>query len=449
MLCFTQEGIEMTPQKQKKWTLRSLQEYGKSYLPGGMSSSFKVNRYTNVPLYLSKAEGAYLFDVTGKKYIDYFMGHGAILLGHKRPEIEQAIRNVLGSGVLAEYDSLATIELAKMITEIIPCAESVRYTNSGSESTMLAMRLARGYTGKEKIIRIDGQFHGCHDYALFNNLAKSIDRDNPGDQTSKIISISSGIPDGIKKTIVLIPWNNIDVFARVVEQEGHNIAGIILNPIDYNNGCITTTSEYLSAINDIAHRNDIVVIYDEVLSGFRTGISCAQGYYGVTPDICTLGKALSNGVPFSAIAGKEAIMSRIMEQELPVVAGGTFAGNLIGVGATMATLNIMKQKDFYINLFNVADYFYHNLQKLFDERGIVASVQHLGSNFFIYFGTRKPVVDYRQFADLDLSFAKKFFRACIREGLYFNTDFTVSAAHTKEDIDFTLEKIRKLLKNIV
>jgi len=439
----------MTPQKQKEWTLKSLQEYGKSYLPGGMSSSFKVNRYTNVPLYLSRAKGAHIYDVTGKKYIDYFMGHGAILLGHKRSEIEQAILNVLENGVLAEFDSLATIELAEMITEFIPCAERVRYTNSGSESTMLAIRLARGYTGKEKIIRIDGHFHGCHDYALFNNLAKSIDQKNPGTKPSKIISISSGIPDAVKKTIILIPWNNIDVFAHVVEQEGQNIAGIIMNPIDYNNGCITTTSEYLSAVNDIAHRNNIVVIYDEVLSGFRTGISCAQGYYGVTPDICTLGKALSNGVPISVVAGKEVIMSRIMEQEPPVVAGGTFSGNLIGTAATIASLNIMKQKDFHNNLHEVANHFFDNLQKLFDERGIAARVQHLGSNFFIYFGIREPVVDYRQFADLDWIFAKKFFQTCIAEGLYFNTDFTVSAAHTKEDIDFTLEKIQKFLKNIV
>ena len=439
----------MTPHIQKKWTLRSLQEYGKSYLPGGMSSSFKVNRYTNVPLYLSRAKGAHIYDVTGKKYIDYFLGHGAILLGHKRSEIEQAILNVLENGVLAEFDSLATIELAEMITESIPCAERVRYTNSGSESTLLAMRLARAYTGKEKIVRIDGQFHGCHDYALFNNLAKSIDQKNLGARPSKIISISSGIPDAVKKTIILIPWNNIDVFAHVVEQEGHNIAGIIMNPIDYNNGCITTTSEYLSAVNEIAHRNDIVVIYDEVLSGFRTGISCAQGYYGVTPDICTLGKALSNGVPISVIAGREVIMSRIMEQEPPVVAGGTFSGNLIGTAATIASLNIMKQKNFYNDLLEVADYFFDNLQKLFDEREIPAKVQHLGSNFFIYFGTREPVVDYRQFADLDWNFAKKFFQTCIAEGLYFNTDFTVSAAHTKEDIDITLAKIQKFLKNIV
>jgi glutamate-1-semialdehyde 2,1-aminomutase len=202
----------------KEWTLNSLQEYGKQYLIGGMSSSFRENPYTNLPLYLSKAEGAYLYDVTGKQYLDYFMGHGAVLLGHKRPEIEKAIQKVFETGVLAEFDSSMTIELAKMITEIIPCAERVRYTNSGSESTLLAMRLARGYTDKDKIVRIDGHFHGCHDYAFFNNLVNSIDRDNPGDRSSKTISVSSGIPAAISDTLIVIPWNNAEIFEQVVKQ---------------------------------------------------------------------------------------------------------------------------------------------------------------------------------------------------------------------------------------
>lgn len=438
----------MNVTESKEWTLNSLQEYGKQYLIGGMSSSFRENPYTNLPMYLSKAEGAYLYDVTGKQYLDYFMGHGAVLLGHKRPEIEKAIQKVFETGVLAEFDSAMTIELAKMITEIIPCAERVRYTNSGSESTLLAMRLARGYTDKDKIVRIDGHFHGCHDYAFFNNLVNSIDRDNPGDRPSKTISVSSGIPAAISDTLMVIPWNNAEIFEQVVKQEGDKIAGIIMNPIDYNNGCITTTSEYLNAINNIAHKNDIVVIYDEILSGFRTGISCAQGYYGVTPDICTLGKAVSNGVPFSVVAGKDAIMSTIMNQTPPVVAGGTFSGNLIGTAASIASLNIMKQEDFYNNLFEIANYLYENLQKLFDDQGIAARIQHLGSNFFIYFGTREPVVNYHQFEEIDRDFTKKFFQACITEGLYFHTDFTVSATHTKEDIDLTLDKMQTILKNL-
>ncbi|MBA7584249.1 Glutamate-1-semialdehyde 2,1-aminomutase [subsurface metagenome] len=431
-----------------KWTLESLQKYGKNYLTAGVSSLFRNNPFTGLPMYLSKAEGAYIYDITGKKYIDHFMGHGAVLLGHKRKEVEDAIRSILSSGFYAEFDSESNIELAKMITEIVPCADQALFTNSGSEATQLAMRLARGYTGKNKIVRIDGHFHGVNDYALFNNLANKIDKDNSGNRSSKVNFHSSGIPKEVADTMIIIPWNNIEAFAGMVKKEKSNIAGIIMNPIDYNNGCITTTREYLSNINDIAHNNDIVVIYDEILSGFRTGLSCAQGYYGTIPDLCTLGKAISNGVPISMLAGKKEIMSKIIDPELPVIHGGTFSGNQFGVAASIASIKIMQQKDFYRDLFEVSDYYYKNLQSLFDDNNIPAKVQHLGSNYFTYFGTDEPVTCYYQFDNIDWSFTKKFYKGCIEEGLYFHTDFTVSAAHTKEDMDLTLETMQKVLNKI-
>ena len=438
----------MKEQKQTKWTLQSLQNYGKKYLTEGVSSMFRKNPFTSLPMYLLKADGAHIWDVSGRKYLDHFMGHGAMILGHNRREIKDAIRNVAGSGFYAEFDSEMSINAAQMITEIIPCAERVLFTNSGSESTQLAMRLARGYTGKKKIVRIDGHFHGTNDYVLFNNLASMIDKNNKGDRLSKVNYYSDGIPEEIASTILLIPWNNIDTFIGIVEAEGDDIAGIMLNPIDYNNGCITTTTEYLKQVNKIAHNNNMIVIYDEILSGFRTGLSCAQGYYGVTPDVCLLGKAISNGVPISVMAGKEAIMAKISDSDFPVIHGGTFSGNRFGVAASIATLSIMKKPGFFEKLFAVVDYYTSNLQKLFDDNDIPASVQKLGSNYYIYFGTKEPVTDYHQFDNIDWNFAQKFFTACIEKGLYFHTDFTVSAAHTRKDMDITLEKMQSVLKNI-
>lgn len=434
---------------ENKWTLNSLQDYGKQYLVGGVSSNFRINPFTRIPMYPSKVEGAYLYDITGKKYIDYFMGHGAILLGHNRHEISQAIVEVLKKGFVAEFDTPLTIELAKRITEIIPCAERVRFANSGSEATLLALRLARGFTGREKIIRMDGHFHGIHDYVLFNNLAGMVDYDNPGDRPSRINLFSAGIPKAVaRETVIVIPWNNIEVLEKVVQKEGMQIAGVIMNPIDYNNGCITTTREYLEKVNEIAHEYGIVVIYDEILSGFRVGLSCAQGYYGVTPDLCTLSKALSNGVPMAAVAGKEEIMSKIMDPELPVVHGGTFSGSLIGAAAATASLDIMMRPDFYPRLFSTANLLFEKMQKLFDEEGIPACVQHLGSSFYIYFGTIEPLTDYRQFKKLDQELARRFFQGCISEGIYFHTDFTVSAAHTETDIGETLDKMQSVIKRI-
>jgi len=433
---------------ERKWTLSSLQDYGKKYLVGGVSSNFRINPFTKMPMYPSKAEGAYFYDITGKKYIDYFMGHGAVLLGHNRPEIKKAILEVLEKGFFAEFDNPLTIELAKRITQVIPCAEQVRFANSGSEATLLALRLARGFTGREKIIRMDGHFHGIHDYVLFNNLAALVDYENPGNRPSRVKFFSAGIPRVITDTMIVIPWGNIEALEKVIKKEGEQIAGIIMNPVDFNNGCITTTSDYLKKVNEIAHKNGSVVIYDEILSGFRVGLSCAQGFYGVTPDLCTLSKALSNGVPMAALVGKEKIMRKIMDPELPVVHGGTFSGSLIGAAAGIASLDIMMQEDFYPRLFSVANSLFEKMQKLFDEQGVPARVQHLGSSFYIYFGITEPLTDHRQFKKVDQNLARKFFQSCIEKGLYFHTDFTVSAAHTEADIDETIDRMYTVIKEI-
>lgn len=428
-------------------SLQDFQKQARQYLLGGMSSNFRENPYTSVPMYLSKADGAYLTDITGKEYIDFFMGHGAVLMGHNQTQINEAITKSLQQGYSAEFDDKKTVQLAKKICEIIPCAEKVRFTNSGSEATLLAMRIARAVTGREKIVRIDGHFHGVHDYVLFNNLAALSDKTNIGNRTSNINYFSSGIPQGVVDTQIIIPWNNLEIFEDISKKSGNKIAAILMNPIDYNNGCITTTTDYLQGVVNIAKKFDIIVIFDEILSGFRTGLSCAQGYYGVTPDIALIGKALSNGVPLSAIVGKNQFMNKIMGPDLPAIHGGTFSGNLLGVNAALASIKIMEQPDFYPNLFSVANYFYENLQNLFDKFNIPAKVQHLGSNFFIYFGTRERITNYKQFDQINWEMMKTFVQLCIKEGIYFHTDFTVSAAHTIKDINSALEKIEKILES--
>jgi glutamate-1-semialdehyde 2,1-aminomutase len=283
---------------------------------------------------------------------------------------------------------------------------------------------------------------------LFNNLAGLIDVNNLGNKESVYNLFSSGIPESVLNTQIIIPWNNVEIFEKLVKTQGNEIAAIMLNPIDYNNGCITTSKEYLSSILNIAHQYDILVIFDEILSGFRTGLSCAQGYYGVTPDLCTIGKALSNGVPLAALVGRHEIMEKFLDKDLPIVHGGTFSGNLLVVSDALASLDIMSQSEFYPKLFDIAEYFFRSLQQIFDNQKIPAIVQYLGSNFFIYFGTREPVTNYRQFQHLDFELAKKFINSCINQGIYFHTDFTVSAAHTREDIDATLNKIEEIIQRM-
>ena len=414
-----------------------------NYLIGGVSSSFRINPFTGRPMYLSRADGAFIYDIEGQKYTDFFMGHGACTLGHNRPEIRDALRAVTGIGFFAEFDHPLTMELARKIVKYIPCAERVRYVNSGSEATLLAMRLARGYTGRQKIVRIDGHFHGGHDYALLNNLAAFVDSRNPGNQLSKITHSSAGVPTVVDETLYVIPWNNAEVFEKLAREKGHEIAAIIMNPIDYNNGCIGTSSEYLQAIRRICDEHGIVFILDEILAGFRTGITCAQGYYGVIPDLCLLGKALTNGVPLAAIAGKEKVMMKIMDPNDPVVAGGTFSGNLFGCAAGIASLELMETPGFFDAWLVRVDTFLKQVQMIFDEDGFPAIVQGIGCTFGIYVGTRKPVRNYRDIAErTNPALRTAFFRKCIEKGLYFHTDFTVSAMHDEETLGKAAGTIR-------
>jgi glutamate-1-semialdehyde 2,1-aminomutase len=414
-----------------------------NYLEGGVSSSFRLNPYTGEPLYVRRADGPYLYGLDGKKYIDFFMGHGACTLGHNRPEIRAALLEVIEGGFYAEFDNPLPVELAKKIVEHVPCAERVRYVTSGTEATLLAMRLARGYTGRQKIVRIDGHYHGVQDYALANNLAAKIDRDNPGNTVSKITNLTAGIPEVIRDTIYLIPWNRPEVFEKLAREHGHEIAGILMNPVDYNNGCITTTSEYLQAIRDICDQYGIVFIFDEILSGFRTGLSCAQGYYGVTPDLCTLAKALTNGVPLAAIAGKEHIMQKIMDPVDPVISGGTFSGNLLGCAAGLAAIKIMETPGFFEKWGSRTQKFLNTLQESFDEIGFPARIQSLGCTFGIYVGTRDPICEYRDFTKLNPALAKAFFTKCVEKGAYFHTDYTVSAQHDDLALQKGIEIIRE------
>ncbi len=430
--------------KKPKMPVDSHYSQAQQSLVGGVSSSFRINPFTDKPMYLSKAQGAYIYDLDGNEHIDFFMGHGACTLGHNRPEIAEAMKKVLEIGFYAEFDHPLTSQLAQKIIQHIPCAEKVRYVNSGSEATLLSIRLARGYTGRQKIVRIDGHFHGGHDYALVNNLAANIDHDNPGNRLSKIKHASAGIPGKVDDTLFVIPWNNAEVFEKLCKEHGQKIAAILMNPIDYNNGCIGSSTEYLQDIRRICDEHGIVFIIDEILSGFRTGISGGHGYYGVTPDLCLLGKALTNGVPLAAIAGKDEIMMKIMDTIEPVVAGGTFSGNLFGCAAGIASFEIMEQPGFFESWLKRVDNFYAELQNIFDEENFPAIVQGLGCTFGIYVGTREPIRNYHDIAErTDSELRKAFFLKCITKGLYFHTDFTISAQHDEALLSQSLEILRE------
>jgi len=429
-------------------TLHDWQIEASQYLTGGMSSSFRANKFTKIPMFASQANGARFTDITGKEYIDFFMCNGSVLLGHNHPEIKKAIINTLEKGFFGGYDTKETIEFSKKLCQVIPSIEEIRFVNSGSEGTLLALRLARGYTGKDKIIRIDGHFHGMHDYVFANWLVEKVDFDNDGTHVSKTIGRPAGIPEIIDKVMIPIPWNNIEIMKKVLKEQSKEIAGIIMVAIDYNNGCFLTTSEYLQKVRSLADKYNIVLIFDEILSGFKTGISCAQGYYGVKPDITVIGKALSNGVPQAVVGGKRDIMRKIADPVNPVISGGTFSGNQLGIAAGNVVLDILSEEGFYKELLPRAEKFFKDLQNLFNTYEFPAVVQYLGAGFYIYVGTNKPLESYKDIKRVDNDLANIFFSKCMDHGVHFHTDFTISAAHDSKTLDEALSRIEEVLKEI-
>ena len=283
-------------------SLNEIQEEAENFITGGMSSSFRANFYNGLPMYANKAHGPRFTDCTGKEFIDFFMCNGSVILGHDRYEVKSALHEVIEKGFFAGFDDWPTVNLAKKICKSIPAAEQIRFVNSGTEGTLLSLRLARGHTNRDLIIRIDGHYHGCQDYLFANNLVSKLDLSNDGSKRSKTIGRTSGVPEAMDSLVVTIPWNNFEILEKVLLEEEGKVAGIIMNVIDYNNGVFLTTPEYLNFTKEQAKKYGIVLIFDEVLSGFKTGISCGQGYYGVVPDICIIGKALSNNVPLGVVA---------------------------------------------------------------------------------------------------------------------------------------------------
>jgi glutamate-1-semialdehyde 2,1-aminomutase len=418
-------------------------------LLGGISSQFRVNPFTGEHLEVARANGAKILTTDGREFIDMFMAHGSTVLGHANHDVFGAIREILDAGVIVGYETGLGEEVAEQIVEYVPSAEAVRFVASGSEAVTTAMRLCRAHTGREIILKIDGHFNGGSDYAVINSMWTNTDSSNPGGRPSRPILSSNGVPQAVVDTVVPVPWNDIPALETTLAMYCDRVAAVIMVPIDYNNGCIVPSDEYLAQAQDLVHSAGGIVVFDEVLSGFKTGLGCAQELYGVTPDITLLSKALSSGVPLSAIAGRADVMSTFMAP-LPkgALQGGTYAGNIIGLAAARATLGVLSKPDFYPQMQSRADRFYGELQAMFDASPLPARVQALGCMFGLYIGTRDPVTSYQEIRALDRELNKRFFAGCIEEGVYFHTDFSVSAAHSEENLAQVIERMEKVASQI-
>jgi glutamate-1-semialdehyde 2,1-aminomutase len=416
-------------------------EYTSQYLPGGVSASARLNKALGGPFYASRGEGAYVYDLEGRRYVDMHNSFGAALLGHGHPAIRRAVTKAADLGILCAHETVHHAEAARRLVEVLPCADMVRFSGSGTETTYYAIKLAREFTGREKVIKFEGHFHGFHDYLQYNCWPPI------GEGLPAIRPEAAGVPEGAQKYVIVLPWNDVEAFAGVVRERGDEIAAAIMEPINYNSGGILPRPGYLEAVREITERAGIVLIFDEILSGFRTGPGCAQEYLGITPDLCTVGKALGGGLPISAFGGRRAIMEHVAPLG-HAQHSGTYNAPLVCVLAAKAFLEEITRADFYPTLLSRCERFYTELRQIIARSGVRCWLQATGARFNLLFGLDREPQTYLEAARRDVDMTNRFFAAALRHGVYFYTGWHhgLSIAHDDEAINTALEGIEAALK---
>lgn len=406
----------------------------KKYLPGGVDSPIRA--YKPYPFFAERAHGSHIHDVDGKDYLDYCLAYGPLVLGHAHPQVVEAVKEQLDLGSAYGVPTEKETKLAKLIIKKVPCAEMVRFVNSGTEATMSAIRLARAYTGKKKIVKFEGSYHGAHDCVLVKSGSGAVG-----------LPDSPGVPEETTQNTILIPFNDIEALNEVINKQKEDIAAVIVEPVMGNIGCITPRDGYLQFLRQITSENNIILIFDEVITGFRLAEGGAQEYYGVTPDMVTLGKIIGGGFPMGALSGKKEYME-IIAPSGNVYQAGTFNGNPISVTAGLTTLKQLKHS-FYGKMKNKGDYLRQGIQNILDEQNLDFKVAGISSMFQLYF-TSRDILNYEDAKSSDTEKFHYYFRKLLSEGIFippsqFECCF-ISLVHGEEELEYTLEVIENALK---
>jgi len=427
-----------------------LYQSAQQHLIGGAGAGGRYHPLLKRPLYLARGKGSRFWDVDGKEYIDFFTGSGANFLGHGHPAINQAIREALEVGVICNGETEYHSQLAALVAAAVPCAEKIRFANSGTEATMGAIRIARGYARKPKILKFEGHFHGMHDYLWWNCSAGV----GPirADGTVAPLPDTDGIPESLADLVVVVPFNDLDAFERAVAAHRHELAAVIMEPISYNMGCIPSEPDFLKGVRRICTEQNLVLIFDEVLSGFRMCRGGAQEYYGVTPDLCTLAKALGGGVPIAAVCGKTEVMS-VLNPVGRTVMSGTYTGHLTAVMPAIACQHELAKPDFYPHIMRLADRLYAGIREALKVTGVPGVLQGIGARFGLYLGLTEPVTSYRHAVKTNREMEVKFILGCVKRGLYIHDyghtmHHGFSAQHTEADMDQAVSIIEDALREI-
>ena len=409
-------------------------------MPGGVNSPVRAFKNINGnPIFFEKAQGAYLFDADGNKYIDYIGSWGPMIMGHSHPEIVNAIKNQAELGTSYGAPTSLESDVASIIIKNVPSIEKIRMVNSGTEATMSAIRLARGYTNRNKIIKFDGCYHGHVDSLLIK----------AGSGVSTFgLPDSPGIPEDLAKHTITCPYNNIEAFIEIFNSVKDDLASVIVEPIAGNMGFVPGTLEFLQTIRSYTETNNSLLIFDEVMSGFRVSLGGAQEIYNIKPDLTALGKVIGGGLPVGAFGGKKEIMD-YLAPEGPVYQAGTLSGNPLAMAAGATLLNLLIAQNPYKGLEEKAKLVLNGIKEIMISSGIPFSTNQIGGMFGFFFSEELPknISDVSKTNDEMFS---SFINSCIENGIYFapskyEAGF-ISAKHGDTEIDKTLEVINKIVK---
>lgn len=419
-------------------------ERAQLYIPGGVNSPVRAFRSVGgTPLFFKSAKGSILTDVDGKEYIDYIGSWGPMILGHCHDPIvktlKEATNNTTSFGAPTELEA----DIAELICDMVPAVEKVRMTNSGTEACMSAIRVARGYTNKEKFIKFEGNYHGHADAFLIKAGSGAITLGVPN---------SPGVTKGTAQDTLLAPYNDLKAVKKIIEQNPNEIAAIILEPVAGNMGCIPPKKGFLEGLRDLCDQHQIVLIFDEVMTGFRLAKGGASEYYSVTPDMVTLGKIIGGGLPVGAFGGKKEIMNMVAPVG-PVYQAGTLSGNPIAMGCGYTLLKELNENpDIYKLLEENTAYFEKELRRVFENKKLSYTINRVGSMISFHFDVKK-VNNFDDACQANADFFKKLFHGVLQRGVYFAPSafetLFLSTTHTKELLDETIVAIEQTLEELL
>lgn len=413
-----------------------LYEKARKLIPGGVSSP--VRAIKPFPFYTASASGSKITDADGNEYIDFCLAYGPKILGHANPKIKQTIIEQLDNGWLYGTPTELEIKLAERIAGIYPSIDMVRFVSTGTEATMSALRVARGFTGRNKFIKIEGGFHGAHDAVLVKAGSGATTLGKPD---------SLGVPEDFTKNTLQVPFNDVEALTEVMEKYGKDIAAFILEPVMGNVGPILPDDGYLQEVRKITEENDVVLIFDEVITGFRMAMGGAQEYYGVTPDMTTLGKIIGGGMPIGVFGGKREIMEMVAPSGA-VYQAGTYSGSPTSVAAGITVLDILKEENVHEKLNATGDKLRAGITDIVEDLDLNYNVCGVSSMFKVFFGNRPR--NYQEVLSCDKEGYLKFFLRMLESGIFlppsqFETNF-LCTAHSEEDLERLLAAYQANLK---